>query len=155
MTGMSLGELLLVVLLVGVILTEAIGAMQAAMRHMAQVEVFSLVTAEKLHWVETWANDGVQAPEHTAAFASGAEGKYVSSFAADTGDGTANFILGAKTGLEGETLTFRPAFPEGSTHVVTWVCGFAAVPRGFVARGTNQTTLAPRDLLASCRAPLS
>jgi type IV pilus assembly protein PilA len=155
MTGMSLGELLLVILLIGVILTEGMSGMQAAMRHIAQVEVFSLVAVDKVHWVETWANDGVQPAEATAPFESSARGKYLSAFAADSGDGTANFILTAETGLEGETLTFRPAFPEGSQHIVTWVCGFAPVPRGFVARGENQTTLAPADLLASCRAPIS
>lgn len=155
MTGMSLGELLLVTLLIGAILTEALSGMQAAMRHIAQVEVFSLVAADKVHWVETWASDGFQPPETTATFHSSTEGKYVSSFAADTGDGTANFVFTAETGLEGESLTFRPAFPEGSQHIVIWVCGLAPVPTGFVARGANQTTLAPADLLSSCRAPIS
>lgn len=155
MTGNSLGELLLVCGLVGLMLTEALSGVQAAARHITQVEVFSLITADKVHWVEAWANDGVRPPESTPVFESFAEGKYVSSFAADTGDGTASFLLTAETGLEGEMLTFRPAFPRDSQHSVIWVCGRAAVPKGFVARGSNYTTLAPGDLLSTCREHIS
>jgi hypothetical protein len=155
MTGMSLGELLLVAVLTGVILTEAMSGMQAAIAHIAQIEVFGLVAVDKVHWVETWANDGVQPAGTTAPFQSSASGKYVSAFAAETGDGTANFILTAETSLRGGMLTFRPAFPEGSQHIVTWVCGWAPVPKGFVARGANRTTLLPPDLLSSCRAAIS
>lgn len=156
MSGMSLGELLLAFLLVGLMLTEAVRDMQAGIRRVSQTEIFSLVTADRLHWVETWANDGFRAADATPGFQSLAEGKFVTAMGSGTGDGTASFVFTAESGaLEGEVVTIRPAFPADSRHSVVWVCGLARAPRGFVASGANRTTLTPDQLLSTCRAPIT
>lgn len=156
MTGMSLGEFLLVCLLVGLMLTEAVRHMQAGIQRISQAEIFSLSTADKLHWIETWANDGFREASATPAFQSFAEGEYATASASGTGDGTASFVFTAQAGaLEGEVVTIRPAFPADSRHAVVWVCGLASAPRGFVVSGENRTTLAPAQLLSTCRTPLT
>jgi hypothetical protein len=154
MTGMSLGELLLVFLLVGVILSEGLRNVQAAVQHVSQTEIFALSIANKEYWVETWANDGLRPPESVAPFEASKDGEYVASWDDQAVDGTATFALTARMGaLVGDQVTLRPAFSAATNFSVLWVCGFAPVPRGFVARGANRTTLEPAQLVSTCRAP--
>jgi type IV pilus assembly protein PilA len=153
--GFSLGELLTAMLLLAAITSSALSYVPAAAVHAAQAEVLGITTDARLYWIERWANDGVSDTAPPAV--SPIDGRYAESIDDVQGDGTLSFIFkGTMPPLEGGVVTFRPAFPaDGAGHAVIWVCGHAAAPRGFAVRGENHTSIAPKDLIARCRGPLS
>jgi hypothetical protein len=149
-TGVSPGEFLVVAGLVGILGGLAIeGSMDVGPR-VQQVEALGLATRAKVHWTETWANDGVRAD--AAPLRDDKDGKYFVPADGDA-EGTANFRFSPEAGvLEGEILSIRPALPAGeSAHAIVWVCGNAPAPRGFEIRGENRTTVPASQLSAVCR----
>ena len=148
--GVSPGEFLVVVALVGILGTLAMREATSALPLVKQTELLGLALRAKVHWAEAWANDGVL-PD-AAPLVDDKDGAYFFPTAGDSA-GTANFVLGEKFGeLEGEIVSVRPAFPAGGSRTaIVWVCGNAPAPRGFEVRGENRTTVPSSRLMAACR----
>lgn len=54
--------------------------------------------------------------------------------------------------LGGHSLTLRPMMPLGDpTATVSWLCGYAALPRAFASVSINHTDIQPTLLPALCR----
>jgi hypothetical protein len=148
--GVSPGEFLVVAAVAGILGALAMREAMTAFPRVKQTELLGLAIHAKVHWAETWANDGVL-PDATP-LVDDKDGTYVFPIDGDSA-GTANFALGEKFGdLEGEIVSIRPAFPAGESRTaIVWVCGNAPAPRGFEVRGENRTSVPPSKLMAACR----
>jgi hypothetical protein len=148
--GVSPGEFLVVVALVGALSALAVREFLAALPRVKQVEAFGLATRSRVHWVEVWANDGVRAA--SSPLVDDKDGTYLLPRDGDS-EGTANFIFNEKFGADaGEILSVRPAFSDAEhPGAIVWVCGNASAPRGFAVRGENRTTVPTSKLIAACR----
>ncbi len=73
-------------------------------------------------------------------------GKYTSNITLENGAITAKLVT-TNQALDGLSLSLRPALPNnGLPKVITWVCGYATPPDGFIVQGDNKTTIPPHYL---------
>jgi hypothetical protein len=115
-----------------------------------QAELQMLSTANRLHWMETWANDGLLDAADTAPVKFRIDGKYVAAVPEERSDGAIDFEFKPPSHASG-VITVRPAISGTGSGAVIWLCGFAPAPQGFVARGRNATDLRNEELMSTCR----
>ncbi len=159
----SLGELLFTVALLGVLAGLALREFPKIMASAAATEPFSMAVTTRVNWSEHWAvhGDWPQAPVTTIVVARPVahrvagtinDGTYTAQSDA-AGNGSVTFTFNAKLShIEGRLLTLRPAFSAGEfPDTLLWVCGQAAIPRGFRVVGHDLTDLSGDDLPSACR----
>ena len=77
---------------------------------------------------------------------------YVKSLTVEAGAIHVVFGNQANGGLQGKTLSLRPAVVEDAPVVpVAWVCGFAAGPEKMTVMAGNKTNLPKNWLPVNCR----
>jgi hypothetical protein len=169
-SGMSIGEGLAVVLILGILLAFALTRYRAALTHTTVSEVLDLSSAARIAWVEQWAVEGrlpvhdgalsAPAPRETLHTLSGLRNasdgdlsRYVHALDETAADGQIVFQLRGSSPLARPLIVqFRPAFGPGAVpSTVLWLCGRAAVPAGFVRVGEDRTTLTNAELPSACR----
>jgi hypothetical protein len=169
-SGMSIGEGLAVVLILGILLALALTRYSAALPHTTASEVFDLSSAARIAWVEQWAVEG-RLPVHDGALSApspretlhtlsglrnasdGDLSRYVHALDETAADGQIVFQLRGPTPPTRPLIVqFRPAFGPGAVPAtVLWLCGRAAVPAGFLRVGEDLTTLTNAQLPSACR----
>ena len=152
--GYTFTELLIVLVLIGYIGTQAIPAYQNYTTRARVAEAFTLVGPAQRAVARYYASKGRFPPNYRAAGLPPPDvrlGKHIAGIA--LADGAADVELVDISSLDGAVISFRPAVTDTGTGsaVVIWLCGFAAPPEGAVAVGENNTTVERRHLPASCR----
>jgi type IV pilus assembly protein PilA len=181
MTGFSLGEGIVVAVLLGVLAAFAVAGTRGVLSRVKVLEAVDLSAGVKTEWMEHWSvtgswptpAPGAAAPASVLALSPSVKlmaPHYVEAKQEDVEDGSLAFTFAepcSVTSLQGFTLGvsdaalhgysvgIRPAFaPARAPTSVVWLCGYAEPPPGFVAPTKNLTD-APAALLPSpCRAPL-
>jgi hypothetical protein len=148
--GISTIEILTCAALVGSLCTLYGAEAQRFIPKYTQAELQMLSTANRLHWMEAWANDGILDPADTTPMKFEIDGKYVTAVAEERSDGAIDFELNPPSHSFG-TITVRPAISSTGSGAVIWLCGFAPAPQGFVVRGRNATDLQNENLMSTCR----
>jgi len=119
------------------------------------VEALNLAAEVKVAVAEYYASTGQLPVDNQAAGLPSPEqliGNYVTSLTVE--NGAIHIALGNQVGssLAGKQLSLRPATiaanPYGS---ISWVCGYAPVPTGMTAHGTNLTSVPTAYLPLGCR----
>jgi hypothetical protein len=148
--GISMIEILTCTVLVGSLCALYAVEAQRFIPKYTQAELHMLSTANRLHWMEAWANDGMLDAADTAPMEFKIEGKYVTAVPEERSDGAIDFELSPLSHSSG-VITVRPAISNTGSGAVIWLCGRAPAPQGFVARGRDATDLENDDLMSTCR----
>lgn len=149
--GISTIEILTCALLVGLLCAFYGAEARKFMPKFTQAELHMLSTANRIHWMETWANDGVLDAAGTAPVQFTLDGKYVTAVPGARSDGAIDFEIQPLAHSSG-VITVWPAISNTGSGAVIWLCGLAPAPQGFVARGRNATDLGNEALMSTCRA---
>jgi hypothetical protein len=169
-SGLSLGEGLAVLLILGILLALGLTRYSAGVRHTAVAEVFDLSGPARMAWIEHWAVDGrmpvsdgtVSTPapndmlQTLPGLSRSPEGnlsQYVRALDQTAADGQIVLRLRSlNPAARSLIVQFRPAFgPGANPATVLWLCGRAKVPAGFVRVGEDLTTLTNAELPSACR----
>jgi len=154
--GVSLGETLLVALLIGVMLALTLGNVLNIFVKTAATEALSLSAPIKLYWAERWANDGPQETSALPADTPGLRGtsKYFALADVEQADGAVTFAFNDQFSfMDGRQITMRAASGPGEyPATLVWICGRAPVPHGFTVRGVDRTDTDTAQLPSPCRA---
>ena len=148
--GISTIEILTCTVLVGSLCALYAAEARRFIPKYTQAGLQMLSTANRLHWMEAWANDGLLDAANTAPMKFEIDGKYVTAVPEERSDGAIDFELEPLSHASG-VITVRPAISSTGSGAVIWLCGFAPAPHGFVARGRNATDLQNENLMSTCR----
>jgi type IV pilus assembly protein PilA len=156
--GFTLIELMIVVAIIGILASIAIPAYQDYTIRAQTVEAMSLSSDLKQSILEYRKEYGRMPRDNAAAGVPAPEfliGNYVKRV--DVADGAIHVRFGnyANTMIGDKVLTFRPLQVKGSPgSPMAWSCGYRDAPEGMIALGENRTSVEPKYLPASCRAPM-
>ncbi|MBE8718390.1 pilin [Cellvibrio polysaccharolyticus] len=149
--GFTLIELMIVVAIIGILAAVALPAYQDYTIRAQAAEGPTLAGGLRTAISEHYSDRGEWAANNAALGISGdIVGNYVETIEVE--DGVITVTYGEKANaasLSGKLLTIRPALTASQN--VAWVCGYADVPTGASAEGTDATDVAEKHLPASCR----
>ncbi|MGD2272274.1 MAG: pilin [Desulfobacterales bacterium] len=153
--GFTLIELMIVISILGILATMAMPSFQDRIIRTQMKEAFNLGEIAKKA-VEDYYDARGTLPQSNAAAGLPQPDKIIGNCVRPVRviDGAIDITLGNRINknVDGKTVTVRPAIVEGTPVVpIAWVHGYASVPQGMAAMGTNNTNVLPRHLPVYCR----
>jgi type IV pilus assembly protein PilA len=153
--GFTLIELMIVISILGILATMAMPSFQDRIIRTQMKEAFNLGEIAKKA-VEDYYKASGTLPESNAAAGLPQPDKIIGNYVSQVRvkDGAIDITLGNRINknVDGKIVTVRPAIVEGTPIVpIAWVHGYASVPQGMAAMGTNNTNVLPRHLPVYCR----
>jgi len=153
--GFTLIELLIVISIVAILSTMAIPSYQDRVIRAQVAQAITLAEVVKKE-VQDYYNIKGQLPRNNAQAGLPNADKVVSNFvkSVTVKEGVITIVLGNRINknADNKVLTLRPAIVKDSPIVpVSWICGFASVPKGMTVIGDNDTSLLSRHVPVDCR----
>ena len=153
--GFTLIEMLIVLAIIAILALLAVPSMQGKIIRDQIVEAMPLAELAKKPVAAAWStaqelpadNDeaGLPSPDKIVS-------NLVSAVRVEGGAVHVTFGNRANGGIQGKTLTLRPAVVEDAPVVpVAWVCGHAKAPDKMTAQGRDRTDLPAQYLPLNCR----
>lgn len=154
-SGFTLIELLIVISIVAILSTMAIPSYQDRVIRAQVAQAITLAEVVKKE-VQDYYNIKGQLPRNNAQAGLPNADKVVSNFvkSVTVKEGVITIVLGNRINknADNKVLTLRPAIVKDSPIVpVSWICGFASVPKGMTVIGDNDTSLLSRHVPVDCR----
>ena len=153
--GFNLIELMVVVAIIAILALMAVPSYHDKFIREQVVEAMRLTDIAKGPIAVAWATTKTF-PEDNAAAGLPTPDKVVSNYVKSltVEAGAIHVVFGnqANGGLQGKTLSLRPAVVEDAPVVpVAWVCGFATAPEKMTVMAANKTNLPKNCLPVNCR----
>ena len=153
--GFTLIELMIVISILGILATMAIPSFQDRVIRTQIKEAFNLGEIAKKGVQDYYEARGTL-PENNAAAGLPQPDKIIGNYVSQVRvtDGAIDITLGNRINknVVGKIVTVRPAIVEDTPVVpIAWVHGYASVPQGMTAKGSNNTNVLPRHLPVYCR----
>jgi type IV pilus assembly protein PilA len=153
--GFTLIELLIVIAILFILSTMALPSYQDRVIR-AQVEQAMTMAEVAKKDIQDYYRAKGSLPKNNAQAGLPSADKFVGNFvkSIQVNDGAIDIMFGNRVNKNAESklLSIRPAVVSGAQVVpISWVCGYASVPKGMTVKGKNGSTILPRQLPVDCR----
>jgi type IV pilus assembly protein PilA len=146
---------MIVIAIIMILATMATPSWQDQVIRTQVKEAFSLAeVAQK--GVEEYYKEKKVFPKNNAMAGLPESEKIIGNFVSEVkvSDGVINITLGNRVNKNvlGKTISIRPAIVKDAPVVpITWIYGYASVPKGMTVIGDNASNMLPRHLPVNCR----
>jgi len=153
--GFTLIELLIVIAIIAILSSMAVPSYQDRVIRAQVAQAITLADVVKKEVQDYYKAKG-HLPKNNAQAGLPNADKMISNFVKNVSikDGVINIVLGNRINknADNKVLSLRPAIVKDSPIVpVSWICGFASVPKGMTVIGDNDTSLLSRHVPVDCR----
>lgn len=153
--GFTLIELMIVIAIIWILSTMAMPSFQDQMIRTQVKEAFNLAEIAQ-NGVEEYYKEKKTLPKNNAMAGLPVSEKIIGNFVSDikVSNGVINITLGNRVNKNvfGKIISIRPAIVKDAPVVpITWVYGYATVPKGMTVIGDNASDILPRHLPVKCR----
>jgi type IV pilus assembly protein PilA len=140
-------ELMLSILIISILVTIAIPVYTSYLDKAKISEAIGLMGNAKSRAAEYYSYHGHLPAKTEQLLGIKTSGTYTTNVIINNGAITTTMLH------NGLSLSLRPALPSNQKlpKVITYVCGYATPPKGFIVQGENNTNIPPRYLTPVCR----
>ena len=146
LTVLLMVELMISILIIAILAAIAVPIYTSYLEKAKITEAISLMGGTKSQMVEYYSYHGHFPAKTEQLLGIKTGGKYTTHITINNGTITATMRH------NGLSVSLRPALAENEQpKVITYVCGYATPPNGFMVQGENQTNIPPHYLSFTCR----